>query len=90
MSVIGGGSKKVLYTLATAQRIGLLDSAKALTSHNACKACGLGMGGQRGGMTNELGEFPPSATSPCRRSRPTSSHRFRAQSSRTRWRSSVS
>ena len=58
MSVIGGGSKKVLYTLATAQRIGLLDSAKALTSHNACKACGLGMGGQRGGMTNELGEFP--------------------------------
>ena len=58
MSVIGGGGKKVLYTLATAQRIGLLDSAKALTSHNACKACGLGMGGQRGGMTNELGEFP--------------------------------
>ena len=55
---IGGGTKKVLYTLATAQRIGLLDSAKALTSHNACKACGLGMGGQRGGMTNEAGEFP--------------------------------
>ena len=58
MDVIGGGGKKVLYTLATARRIGLLDSAKALTSHNACKACGLGMGGQRGGMTNELGEFP--------------------------------
>ncbi len=54
----GGGAKKVLYTLATASRIGLLDSAKALTSKNACKACGLGMGGQRGGMTNELGEFP--------------------------------
>ncbi|UTA46774.1 FdhF/YdeP family oxidoreductase [Simiduia sp. 21SJ11W-1] len=54
----GGGFKKVLYTLATAKRIGLKASAKALTSHNACKACGLGMGGQRGGMTNELGEFP--------------------------------
>jgi len=48
----------VLYTLATASRIGLLDSAKALNSKNACKACGLGMGGQRGGMTNELGEYP--------------------------------
>ncbi|HSG91811.1 MAG TPA: FdhF/YdeP family oxidoreductase [Pseudomonadales bacterium] len=58
MAVTGGGAKKVLYTLATARRIGLLNSAKALGSHNACKACGLGMGGQRGGMTNELDEFP--------------------------------
>ncbi|NND68073.1 MAG: FdhF/YdeP family oxidoreductase, partial [Halioglobus sp.] len=56
--VIGGGAKKVLYTLQTARRIGLLDSAKALSAKNACKACGLGMGGQLGGMTNELGEFP--------------------------------
>ena len=55
---IGGGAKKVLYTLQTAQRIGLLQSTKALTSKNTCKACGLGMGGQSGGMTNELGEFP--------------------------------
>lgn len=54
----GGGVKKVIYTLSTIQRIGLRNSAKALTSHNACKACGLGMGGQRGGMTNELDEFP--------------------------------
>src|SRR3569833_4775089 len=30
----------------------------ALTSWIACKACAYGMGGQRGGMTNELGEFP--------------------------------
>lgn len=56
--MIGGGAKKVLYTLQTARQIGLLDSAKALSAKNACKACGLGMGGQRGGMTNELGEFP--------------------------------
>ena len=58
MARTGGGAKKVLYTWATARRIGLLDSAKALTSKNTCKACGLGMGGQLGGMTNELGEYP--------------------------------
>ncbi|WP_020210586.1 FdhF/YdeP family oxidoreductase [Gilvimarinus chinensis] len=58
VKIVGGGPKKVLYTLQTIKRIGLLDSAKALKSHNACKACGLGMGGQRGGMTNEKDEFP--------------------------------
>lgn len=57
-TTVGGGTKKVLYTLQTLARIGLRDSTKALRSHNACKACGLGMGGQRGGMTNELDEFP--------------------------------
>ena len=56
--VIGGGGKKVLYTLATVRRIGLLNSTKALKARNACKACGLGMGGQLGGMTNEKGEYP--------------------------------
>ncbi len=56
--VVGGGVKKVLYALQTAQRIGLENTAKALTAHNTCKACGLGMGGQKGGMTNESGEFP--------------------------------
>ncbi len=58
IAIIGGGPKKVLYTLKTVARIGLLNSAKALHSKNACKACGLGMGGQRGGMTNEKDEFP--------------------------------
>jgi molybdopterin-dependent oxidoreductase alpha subunit len=57
-TVVGGGVKKVLYTLHTIKRIGLKQSAKALRANNACKACGLGMGGQQGGMTNELGEFP--------------------------------
>ena len=56
--IVGGGVKKILYTLNTARKMGLNKSAKALTSANACKACGLGMGGQRGGMVNELGEFP--------------------------------
>lgn len=54
----GGGFEKVMYTLKTARKIGVKASAKALTAHNACKACGLGMGGQKGGMTNELGEYP--------------------------------
>ena len=56
--VIGGGAKKVLYTLDTLRRIGVGKAAKALTAKNTCKACGYGMGGQLGGMTNELGEFP--------------------------------
>ncbi|MFT4767952.1 MAG: molybdopterin-dependent oxidoreductase alpha subunit [Glaciecola sp.] len=56
--IVGGGAKKVLYTLNTVRRMGLVNSAKALRSKNACKACGLGMGGQQGGMTNEAGEFP--------------------------------
>ena len=57
-TIVGGGAAKILYTLKTVKRIGLKNSAKALNSHNTCKACGLGMGGQRGGMVNELGEFP--------------------------------
>lgn len=56
--IVGGGTKKVLYTLNTLKKIGVKKSAKALLANNTCKACGLGMGGQRGGMTNELGEFP--------------------------------
>lgn len=55
---IGGGAKKVLYTLETVRQIGVAKSAKALRANNTCKACALGMGGQRGGMVNELGEFP--------------------------------
>ncbi len=55
---VGGGIKKVLYTARTVRQIGIAQSAKALKSNNTCKACAFGMGGQRGGMTNELGEFP--------------------------------
>lgn len=55
---VGGGPKKILYALETARRMGLRKSAKALTSNNTCKACALGMGGQAGGMVDELGEFP--------------------------------
>ncbi len=31
---------------------------RALRSRNTCKTCAVGMGGQRGGMVNEAGEFP--------------------------------
>lgn len=55
---VGGGAKKIFYVLDTARKMGIANSAKALTAKNTCKACGLGMGGQAGGMTNELGEFP--------------------------------
>lgn len=55
---VGGGIKKVLYTLAKVRTIGIGKATKALVSNNTCKACGLGMGGQLGGMTNEAGEFP--------------------------------
>jgi molybdopterin-dependent oxidoreductase alpha subunit len=50
--------KKVLHTLAMVGHIGINKASKALLSKNTCKACGLGMGGQLGGMTNELNEFP--------------------------------
>lgn len=53
-----GGLKKVLYTVAKIRQMGVGPAAKALRSNNTCKACGLGMGGQKGGMTNELDEFP--------------------------------
>lgn len=56
--IVGGGPKKILYALSTVKNIGFQKSAKALSAKNTCKACALGMGGQRGGMTNELNEFP--------------------------------
>ncbi|HHC74055.1 MAG TPA: FdhF/YdeP family oxidoreductase [Thiothrix sp.] len=56
--IIGGGLKKVLYAVNTLQHMGLKTSAKTLTAKNTCKACALGMGGQAGGMVNELGEYP--------------------------------
>ena len=57
-AVVGGGAKKLIYAADTILKMGVGKSAKALTAKNTCKACAYGMGGQRGGMTNELGEFP--------------------------------
>ncbi len=53
-----GGWKAIGYTLQTANRVGWTKLWRAMRSHNACKTCALGMGGQMGGMVNEAGHFP--------------------------------
>jgi len=55
----GGGLAAVGYSLRKARDAGgLLPFARRLRSHNACKTCAVGMGGQQGGMVNEAGRFP--------------------------------
>ncbi|HEX5939994.1 MAG TPA: molybdopterin-dependent oxidoreductase, partial [Dehalococcoidia bacterium] len=54
----GGGWPAVWYTLQTARRSGLIAFWRGLRSKNTCRTCALGMGGQRGGMVNEAGQFP--------------------------------
>jgi len=60
-----GGFPAIWYTLkkgrGATSGLGLTDlwrMWKALNSKNACKTCALGMGGQKGGMVNEAGNFP--------------------------------
>jgi molybdopterin-dependent oxidoreductase alpha subunit len=54
----GGGWAAVRYTLRMANRVGWWNLWKSLRSRNACKTCALGMGGQAGGMRDELGHWP--------------------------------
>ena len=55
----GGGWRAIWYTLKKARASGGFWAMwKAMRSKNACKTCALGMGGQKGGMTNEAGSFP--------------------------------
>ena len=55
----GGGWPAILYAWRKSREMGgLWRTWKAMRSRNACKTCALGMGGQRGGMVNELGSFP--------------------------------
>lgn len=54
----GGGWAAIWYTWRMARRVGLHRLWKALRAKNACKTCALGMGGQAGGMRNELGHWP--------------------------------
>ena len=54
-----GGFPAIAYTVRKAFEAGNpLALVRRMASHNACKTCALGMGGQRGGMTNEAGHFP--------------------------------
>jgi anaerobic selenocysteine-containing dehydrogenase len=55
----GGGFPALAYVLRKARGAGgLVALYRRLASRNACKTCALGMGGARGGMTNEAGHFP--------------------------------
>jgi molybdopterin-dependent oxidoreductase alpha subunit len=55
----GGGLAALRYSLARAREAGgALALGKRLATHNACKTCAVGMGGQQGGMRNEAGSFP--------------------------------
>jgi molybdopterin-dependent oxidoreductase alpha subunit len=55
----GGGWPAMWYTWRKAREAGgVLKLWRAMRSKNTCKTCALGMGGQRGGMVNELGLFP--------------------------------
>src|SRR6266446_8793290 len=54
----GGGWAAVLYTLRMAKRVGWRQLWNAMRTKNACKTCALGMGGQAGGMRNEMGHWP--------------------------------
>lgn len=54
----GGGWHAVRYTMTIGRRVGFLRLWRSMRSRNACKTCALGMGGQKGGMVNELGRFP--------------------------------
>ena len=54
-----GGWGAIRYSLKMADRAGgLWPMLKALASRNNCKSCALGMGGQKGGMRDESGNFP--------------------------------
>ncbi len=54
-----GGFHSIAYVLKKARLAGgLFAMRKAMRTKNACKTCAFGMGGQKGGMVNELGSFP--------------------------------
>ena len=54
----GGGWSAIWYTLRMARRVGWRRLWRAMRAKNTCKTCALGMGGQAGGMRNELGMWP--------------------------------
>lgn len=56
--IVGGGFKAIWYSLKAARKVGYKNMLDASLSKNTCKTCALGMGGQKGGMTNETGNFP--------------------------------
>ncbi len=54
-----GGRAAIRYTLRKGREAGgVLKLYRRMRTRNACKTCAYGMGGQRGGMINEAGQFP--------------------------------
>ncbi|MCO4794735.1 MAG: FdhF/YdeP family oxidoreductase [Bacteriovoracaceae bacterium] len=53
-----GGFHSIIYALKMFFSLGFFKLLKGMLRKNTCKTCALGMGGQKGGMTNELGHFP--------------------------------
>ncbi len=52
----GGGWHAIRYAYSKSREAGgLWKMWKAMKSKNACKTCAVGMGGQKGGMVNEIG-----------------------------------
>ena len=51
----GGGIKALVYSLNVANKVGFRKLYNTLSSKNTCKTCAYGMGGQKGGMTDEMG-----------------------------------
>lgn len=52
----GGGFRAIWYTFKKGREAGgVWKLFKAMRTRNSCKTCAVGMGGQKGGMVNELG-----------------------------------
>ncbi|HIN26226.1 MAG TPA: histidine kinase, partial [Candidatus Marinimicrobia bacterium] len=52
------GFSSITDSLKIASKVGFGNFYRSITSRNTCKTCALGMGGQKGGMTNEISSFP--------------------------------
>ena len=55
---VGGGFKAIRYSLKASNTVGFWKMLRAILSKNTCKTCALGMGGQKGWMTDEMRKFP--------------------------------
>ncbi|MFK5855555.1 MAG: FdhF/YdeP family oxidoreductase [Bacteroidota bacterium] len=51
----GGGLKAIKYSLNATRTVGISKMIQAISSKNTCKTCAYGQGGQKGGMTDEMG-----------------------------------
>ncbi|HIO89667.1 MAG TPA: FdhF/YdeP family oxidoreductase [Candidatus Marinimicrobia bacterium] len=57
MSKAVSGFGSIGYSLKVGKEVGFRKFFKSATSKNTCKTCAYGMGGQKGGMRNEAGNY---------------------------------